>query len=157
MDWTQFQIAHFATHAILSTTHPAFSGVVLSLVRSDGTPQKGVLWLDDIYNLTMPVDLVVLSGCRTAEGRDVPGEGLEGLSRAFLIAGASGVIGSLWSVEDQRTSLLMEKFYRGLLARHMSVAAALRNAQRSLAHSQKTAAPYYWAGFSIQGAPPRPR
>ena len=150
-DWNNYAIAHFGVHALLNPDRPAFSGVVLTMVRPDGAPRNGVLWLNDIYSLHMPVNLVVLSGCRTANGREIPGEGLEGLSRAFFFAGARSVVGSLWSVEDSETSLLMQRFYRTLIQGKLSPAAALRRAQLATAGEAGTSAPYHWAGFTIQG------
>ncbi len=150
-DWSGFSIVHFGVHALLNTNRPAFSGVVLTMVKPDGAPQNGVLWLNDLYNLRMPVNLVVLSGCHTANGREIPGEGLEGLSRAFFFAGARSVVGSLWSVEDRETSLLMEKFYGNLIREKLSPAGALRRAQLATAKVASTSAPYYWAGFTVQG------
>ena len=150
-DWNHYEIAHFGVHALLNPDQPAFSGVVLTMVHPDGTPRSGVLWLNDIYNLRMPVNLVVLSGCRTANGREIPGEGLEGLSRAFFFAGARSVVGSLWSVEDRETGLLMQRFYRNLIQGKLLPAAALRRAQLATAGEAGTSAPFYWAGFTIQG------
>ena len=150
-DWSQFAAVHFGVHALTNPDRPAFSGVVLSMVRPDGAPQNGVLWLSSIYLLRMPVNLVVLSGCRTANGREVPGEGLEGLSRAFFSAGARTVVGSLWSVEDRETSLLMQRFYRNLIQAKMSPAAALRRAQIDTASDPATSAPFHWAEFTVQG------
>lgn len=152
-DWSRYSLAHFAAHALLNADHPDFSGVVLSMVRRDATPQDGVLWLHHIYSMRMPVSLVVLSGCRTASGQDVPGEGFASLSRAFFVAGAHRVIGSLWSVEDRSTERLMESFYRNLLSRRLPPAAALRAAQLSMVQSSDSSAPYFWAGFTLQGAP----
>jgi CHAT domain-containing protein len=150
-DWSQYAVVHFGVHALLNTERPAFSGVVLTMVDPNGAPRDGVLWLSDIYQLHIPVQLVVLSGCRTANGREVPGEGLEGLSRAFFLAGARTVMGSLWSVEDRETSLLMRRFYRNLIREGMGPAAALRKAQLATANAAGTAAPYFWAGFTVQG------
>ena len=150
-DWSHYEIVHFGVHALLNPEQPAFSGVVLTMVHPDGAPRNGVLWLNDIYTLHLPVNLVVLSGCRTANGREVPGEGLEGLSRAFFFAGARSVVGSLWSVEDSETSLLMQRFYRNLIRGKASPADALRHAQLATAREAGTSAPFYWAGFTIQG------
>jgi CHAT domain-containing protein/tetratricopeptide (TPR) repeat protein len=155
-DWSQYAVVHFGVHALLNTERPAFSGVVLTMVDPNGEPRDGVLWLNDIYQLHMPAKLVVLSGCRTANGREVPGEGLEGLSRAFFLAGARAVMGSLWSVEDRETSLLMQRFYRNLVRDGMGPAAALRKAQLSTAGAAGTTAPYFWAGFTVQGDGARP-
>jgi CHAT domain-containing protein/tetratricopeptide (TPR) repeat protein len=150
-DWSHYEVVHFGVHALLNPERPAFSGVVLTMVHPDGAPRNGVLWLSDIYALRMPVNLVVLSGCRTANGREIPGEGLEGLSRAFFFAGARSVVGSLWSVEDRETSLLMQRFYRNLVREKLSPAAALRRAQLATAGEATTSAPFHWAGFAIQG------
>jgi CHAT domain-containing protein len=150
-DWSHYEIAHFGVHALLNPERPAFSGVVLTMVHPDGVPRNGVLWLSDIYTLHMPVKLVVLSGCRTANGREIPGEGLEGLSHAFFFAGARSVVGSLWSVEDSETGLLMQGFYRNLIHGKLSPAAALRRAQLAIAGQAGTSAPFHWAGFTIQG------
>jgi len=150
--WASYGIAHFAVHALLEPAHPEFSGLALTMFRSDGTPQDGVLRLRDIDALDMPVDLVVLSGCRTLEGRDVPGEGLVGLYRAFLMSGAHAVLGSLWSIEDRATGRLMSELYANLFGHGLSTAEALRSAQLAFADSKDFSAPYYWAGFSIEGA-----
>jgi CHAT domain-containing protein len=150
-DWSRYAVVHFGVHALLNTEKPAFSGVVLTMVNPDGSPQNGVLWLSDIYSLHMPVNLVVLSGCHTANGREIPGEGLEGLSRAFFFAGAHSVVGSLWSVEDRETSLLMQRFYRNLIREKLSPAEAMRRAQLTTASVASTSAPYYWSGFTVQG------
>jgi CHAT domain-containing protein len=150
-NWSDYDVVHFGVHALLNPARPAFSGVVLTMVHPDGALENGVLWLSGIYALRMPVDLVVLSGCHTANGREVPGEGLEGLSRAFFFAGARSVVGSLWSVEDRETSILMQRFYRNMIRRKMSPAAALRRAQLDTAGDPATSAPFHWAGFAVQG------
>jgi CHAT domain-containing protein len=150
-DWSNYDVVHFGVHALLNPARPAFSGVVLTMVRRDGAPQNGVLWLSSIYALRMPVDLVVLSGCHTASGREIPGEGLEGLSRAFFFSGARSVVGSLWSVEDRETSILMQRFYRNLIQKKLPPAAALRLAQLDTARDSATSAPFHWAGFTVQG------
>jgi CHAT domain-containing protein len=107
--------------------------------------------MTDIYNRRLPVDLVVLSACRTALGADVQGEGLVGLTRGFMYAGARRVVASLWQIDDQATSQLMTRFYRHMLAGGERPAAALRAAQRELAADPRFSAPYFWAGFVIQG------
>ncbi len=150
-DWRHVAVAHFAVHTLLDADHPRLSGLVLSLYHRTGRRARGVLWLRNIYALHMPVDLVVLSSCRTLGGRDVPGEGLVGLFRAFLLAGAHAVLGTLWRVQDRPTARLMRLFYTNLLQRRMTPAAALRAAQRAMMHSKRYGAPYYWAGFSLQG------
>lgn len=147
----RYQIVHFATHSLLDNLHPEFSGIVLSLVDERGEPQDGFLRLNEIYNLKLNADLVVLSACQTALGKDVRGEGLVGLTRGFMYAGAPRVVASLWKVSDAATAELMSRFYRHMLNGGMRPAAALRAAQESLRQERQWAAPYYWAGFVIQG------
>jgi CHAT domain-containing protein/Tfp pilus assembly protein PilF len=146
-----YRIVHFATHGFLDNDHPELSGIVLSLVDQQGRPQNGFLRLHDIYNLDLPVDLVVLSACNTALGKDVRGEGLVGLTRGFMYAGAAGVVASLWKVDDEATAELMRHFYSGMFGDGLSPAAALRKAQLELAREKRWHSPYYWAGFVIQG------
>jgi tetratricopeptide (TPR) repeat protein len=150
-DWSRFTIAHFAAHAIVDVSRPEISGIALSTVDAAGHTQDGVLRMNDIYGLDMPVDLVVLSGCDTASGRDMDAEGVFSLSRAFFYAGAARVVASLWPVEDRATAAFMPEFYRALLVEHMSVASALRVAQQRLAQDSRWSSPYYWAGFVAQG------
>jgi CHAT domain-containing protein/Tfp pilus assembly protein PilF len=147
----QYRIVHFATHAVLNTENPALSGVMLSKVDVHGHPQDGFLRLDDIYGLRLPADLVVLSACRTALGREVRGEGLVGLTRGFFSAGARQVLVSLWPVEDRATAELMRRFYLEMLGRGRSSAAALREAQIAMWRDEGRRPAYYWAGFVLQG------
>jgi CHAT domain-containing protein/tetratricopeptide (TPR) repeat protein len=147
-----YRIVHLATHGLLNASHPDLSGIVLSLVDRRGRPQNGFLRLHDIYNLKLTSDLVVLSACQTALGRDIRGEGLVGLTRGFMYAGASRVVASLWRVDDRATSELMVHFYRGMLGpAHLPAAAALREAQTRVAKEARWRSPYYWAGFVLQG------
>lgn len=146
-----YRIVHFATHGIINNDRPELSGIVLSLIDSEGRSQNGFLRLHDIYNLHLPADLVVLSACSTGLGKDVRGEGLIGLTRGFMYAGASGVIASLWKVDDDATAELMKHFYEGMFKRNLSPAAALRESQLALSKQKRWQSPYYWAGFVIQG------
>ena len=145
------QYLHFATHAVLNAEHPALSGIVLSLVDEDGKPVDGFLKLEDIYRLRMRARLVVLSACQTGLGSDVKGEGLVGLTRGFLHAGANSVIASLWKVDDLATAEFMEEFYTGLLRDGLSPSAALQRAQSAMRRHPRWSSPYYWAAFSLQG------
>jgi CHAT domain-containing protein/Tfp pilus assembly protein PilF len=146
-----YRKVHFATHGLLDSRRPELSGLVLSLFDAKGQPQEGLLRLHDIYNLQLNADLVVLSACQTALGKEVRGEGLVGLTRGFMYAGAARVLASLWSVEDRATAKLMASFYRGMLQENLSPAAALRRAQLELSRDPNWESPYYWAGFSLQG------
>jgi CHAT domain-containing protein/tetratricopeptide (TPR) repeat protein len=149
---SSYRIVHFATHGLLNASRPELSGIVLSLVDRTGRPQNGFLTALDTYNLRLDADLVVLSGCRTALGRDVRGEGIIGLTRGFMYAGARGVLATLWPVDDAATAELMRAFYAGLLGeRKLSPPAALRAAQHRLRNDPRWRAPYYWAAFQLQG------
>lgn len=148
---SSYRIVHFATHGVLDSAHPALSGLVLSLVDERGASQDGFLHLNDIYNLRLGADLVVLSACQTALGKDVQGEGLVSLTRAFMYAGSPRVIASLWRVDDLATAELMKRFYRGVLLDGLGPAAALRAAQLEMSRDSRWSAPYYWAGFVMQG------
>lgn len=147
----QYQIVHFATHSLINNRHPELSGIVLSLVDEQGKPQDGFLRLHEIYNLKLGADLVVLSACQTALGKDIRGEGLIGLTRGFMYAGAPRVVATLWKVSDSATSELMSRFYQNMLRKGLSPAASLRAAQLSMRREKQWAAPYYWAGFVLQG------
>ncbi len=137
-----YRLVHFATHGILDADNPELSGLLLS---------DGFLRAHEIYRLSLPADLVVLSACRTALGREMRGEGLVGLTRGFLHAGARSVLVSLWEVEDRATAELMRRFYREMLKEGRPPAAALRAAQASLRREPGREAPYFWAGFVLQG------
>ncbi|HEU4835165.1 MAG TPA: CHAT domain-containing protein [Pyrinomonadaceae bacterium] len=147
----QYRIIHFATHALLNSQHPALSGIVLSLYDEQGRPIDGFVRAHEIYNLKLNADLVVLSACRTALGREIKGEGLVGLTRGFMYAGTPSVVASLWDVRDEATSELMSRFYEKMFKDRMKPAAALRAAQVSMWKERRWAAPYYWAGFILQG------
>jgi len=146
-----YRIVHFATHGILDNHHPELSGLVLSLVNKKGKAQDGFLKLQDIYSLKLPVELVVLSGCQTGLGEQINGEGLIGLTRGFMYAGASRVVASLWSVSDVATASLMADFYQAMERDGMRPASALRVAQIRMLKQKQWSFPYYWAGFEIQG------
>ena len=150
-DLQNYRIVHFATHGIINSRHAELSGIVLSLVDQDGKPQNGFLRLYDIYNMNLKADMVVLSACQTALGTEIKGEGLIGLTRAFMYGGASRVVASLWQTDDRATAVLMDRFYDSLLSKRMSGAAALRNAQISMWQDQRWREPRYWAAFTLQG------
>ena len=146
-----YRIVHFATHGLINNQQPELSGLVLSLVDQAGRPQDGFLRLHDIYNLRLSADLVVLSACRTALGREIRGEGLLGLARGFMYAGAPRIVASLWNVDDRATSELMKQFYTAMLKQGLPPAAALRRAQVEMWNAGRWRSPYYWAAFVMQG------
>jgi len=147
----QYRIVHFATHSVLNNEHPELSGVVLSLVDRAGQPQNGFLRLYDIYNLRLGADLVVLSACQTALGGEINGEGLIGLTRGFLYAGAPRVVATLWEIDDRTTAEVMKLFYERMLVRGERPAAAMRSAQLAMWKTRGWDAPYYWGAFTLQG------
>jgi CHAT domain-containing protein len=148
---SNYQIIHFATHALLNSEHPELSGLVLSLVDENGQPQDGFLRVNELYNMRLPANLVVLSACQTGLGKAIRGEGLIGLTRGFMYAGAQRVVASLWQVDDLATAELMKQFYTGMLKEKLPPGAALRSAQLSIMKEKRWSSPYYWAAFSLQG------
>ena len=150
-DLAKYRIVHFATHGVFNGDDPALSGLILSMFDKRGQPQDGFLRLHDIYDLRLPVDLVVLSACNTALGKPVKGEGLVGIVRGFMYAGASRVVASLWKVDDDATGALMANFYQEMLRNNRSPAAALRQAQLAMWRQEKWRPPFYWAAFALQG------
>jgi CHAT domain-containing protein len=150
-DLTQFAILHIATHGIFDPQRPERSGLLLSLYNREDQAQKGFLGLQDIYNLRAPVALVVLSACSTGLGKDVRGEGLIGVTRGFMYAGASSVVASLWKVDDESTGELMKQFYANMLQQRMTPAEALATAQNRIRSNPEWRSPHHWAAFTIQG------
>ncbi|HEU4712041.1 MAG TPA: CHAT domain-containing tetratricopeptide repeat protein [Pyrinomonadaceae bacterium] len=148
---SNYRYVHFATHGFLDTSRAGLSAIVLSLVDENGKPQDGFLRTHDIYNLKLPAELVVLSACETGLGKDVKGEGLEGLTRGFMYAGARRVVVSLWNVNDKATAALMQRLYVGILKNKQTPAAALRESQIAMLKVKQWQSPYYWAGFVMQG------
>jgi CHAT domain-containing protein/predicted negative regulator of RcsB-dependent stress response len=147
----RYAVIHFATHALIHPRNQALSGVVLSLVDERGQPVDGFVRVHDLYRLRLGADLVVLSGCRTATGKELRGEGLVGLVSAFMWAGSPRVVASYWDVKDQATAELMKRFYRAMLVEGRTPAAAMRAAQRSMKADARWQSPYYWAAFAVHG------
>jgi CHAT domain-containing protein/Tfp pilus assembly protein PilF len=150
-DLANYRVVHLATHALLNSKHPELSGLVFSLVDEQGRPQNGFLDLEDIYNMNLPAELVVLSACETGLGKEISGEGMVGLTRGFMYAGASRVMASLWKIDDRATAELMRHFYQAMVAQGMRPAAALRAAQLQMQRDKRWGSPYFWAAFQIQG------
>ena len=148
---SDYRFVHFATHGVVNQTLPSLSSVVLSLVDRAGRPRDGFVMLPDVYDMTLNAEVVVLSGCQTALGKDVRGEGPIGLARGFMYAGVPRVVASLWQVDDLATAELMRRFYRGVLVDGLTPAAALRAAQQRLAATRRWRSPYFWAPFILQG------
>lgn len=150
-DLSQYRYVHFATHGYLDSERPEFSALVLSLVNEKGAPQSGFLYANEVYNLKLPAEVVTLSACETGLGKEIKGEGLVGLTRGFMYAGAPRVVVSLWAVNDRATSELMARFYQKMLKENLRPAAALRAAQVEMSKDRRWNNPYYWAAFALQG------
>jgi CHAT domain-containing protein len=150
-DVRKYQILHFATHGFLDTEHPELSGIVLTMVDRSGAEKNGLMPLHDIYNLDLSAELTVLSACQTALGKDIKGEGMVGLTHSFISAGSKSVVASLWKVDDRATSILMADFYDSMLRQGMPTGAALRSAKLKMMQDKRWSAPYFWAGFVLQG------
>ena len=147
---SKFRYVHFATHGYLDSERPDLSAIVLSPWTSKGTRRMDFRALE-IYNLNLPAELVVLSACQTGLGKEIKGEGLVGLTRGFMYAGARRVVVSLWNVNDKATADLMAKFYEKMLKQGERPAAALRAAQVEMWKQKQWQSPYYWAAFTMQG------
>lgn len=150
-DLFAYRVVHFATHGLLDARHPQLSGLVLSRVNEQGAPRDGFLRLHDVYQMRLSADLVVLSGCETALGRNLRGEGIVGLTHGFFHAGAAQVLASLWPVRDKTTAELMQRFYHGLFQDGLTAAAALRQAQIAMWKERLWRPRFYWAPFVLQG------
>lgn len=147
----KYRMVHFATHGWINAETPRSSGLTLSMVDEQGRPQEGLLSLSDVYNLELKADLVILSGCDTALGREIRGEGLVGLTQGFFYAGSERVMASLWPVQDHATAELMKRFYGAMLQEKLPPAAALRSAQLAIRSDKNWQDPYFWAPFVLQG------
>jgi CHAT domain-containing protein len=145
------RIVHLATHGILNNEHPELSGVILSMIDQQGRVCDGFLALNAVYNLRLKADLVVLSACNTGLGKDIRGEGLVGLTRGFMYAGARRVVATSWQVNDIATSRLMSLFYKGMFKSGLQPTAALRAAQIEMWKTDRWKSPFFWAAFHIQG------
>lgn len=145
---SDYRILHFAAHGLIDDQKPARSSIVLTL---DNDPaEDGFLQMREILNLKLNADLVVLSSCQTGLGQFIRGEGIEGLSRAFFYGGASSVLMSLWTVNDQVAAQLMERFYLHLKS-SQTQAEALRAVKLEMIDSSVVSHPYYWAAFILSG------
>ena len=149
-DIQNYRVVHIATHGVLDAMRPQFSGLVLSLVGNKND-DDGYLRTSEIFNLKLGAPLVMLSACESGLGKVKRGEGVTGLSRAFMYAGATTVGVTLWSVADKPTAELMTDFYQRLLGPNPSASEAIREAQLAMISGKKYSAPFYWAPFVLVG------
>jgi CHAT domain-containing protein len=145
-----YRVLHVATHGILDAQRPQFSGLVLSLVGNKND-DDGFLRTNEVFNLKLGAPLVMLSACESGLGKVQRGEGVIGLTRAFMYAGAPTVGVTLWSVADKPTAELMTDFYQHLLGPNASPSSAMREAQLAMISGKKYSAPFYWAPFVLVG------
>ncbi len=149
---SQYRYVHFAAHALIDEERPARSGIVLSVAAD--SKEDGALQMSEVMRLKLNADLVTLSACRTGLGQLLKGEGMIGLTRAFLYAGSESVVVSLWNVNDIATATLMKEFYKNL-RQGLAKDEALRQAKLELIRGRQQAwrHPYYWAAFVLVGDP----
>lgn len=150
-DLKNYKIIHFATHGVLDEKHPDLSGIVMSRYDEDGKQNEAFIRAQDIYGLNVNADLIVLSACNSGTGKEVRGEGVVGLSSAFLSAGARSVVSSLWKVDDKATEKMMREFYSAMAGGDMTVSQALRAAQLKMIQDPQYNSPFYWAAFTVHG------
>ena len=143
-----FRTLHFATHGLIDEERPQFSSIYLNPGTAD---EDGFLTMREVFDLKLNSDLVVLSACKTGLGRNVRGEGVMGLARAFFCAGTSSVVVSLWSVDDSSTAQFMTAFYSARKIRNMSKSAALKMARATMIKDKTYSHPYYWSPFILIG------
>jgi len=141
----QFRYIHFATHGTFDAEKPLSSGLLLS----GDNENDGTLTVGELYDLRLPADLVTLSACETALGKVANGDDVVGFTRGFLYAGTSSIVSSLWKVDDQATSILMQQFYKSL--KENDKRSALRTAQLMVKDTYNSH-PYFWAAFQITGS-----
>ncbi len=146
-----YGVVHFATHGVLNDQHPELSAVITSLLDERGQFQDGFLRAQDVFGMNVRAEVVVLSACETALGKMLRGEGITGLVRAFIHAGADTVVASKWKVDDVATQELMAEFYRQLLVEGADPAGALREAQLKLFRGKASRAPFFWGAFEVHG------
>jgi CHAT domain-containing protein/Tfp pilus assembly protein PilF len=146
----QYKNLHFASHGSINESRPQLSALVLS---SSKGKEDGYLTMREVFDLNLHADLVVLSACKTGLGSQVRGEGVTGLYRAFLCAGTSSVLVSLWNVSDKSAADLMTSFYRNMEKAGMSKSAALKKARMEMISRKGYSHPYYWSAFILIGNP----
>jgi len=143
----RWRAVHFACHGLIDPARPVLS----SLALSPGPDDDGHLRCLELFGMSIPADLVVLSACETAKGTVYQAEGVVGFVRAFMMAGAPRVIVSLWKVDDAATRALMEKFYALWKDSKMPAATALKRAQAFVRSQERWKHPYFWAAWQLWG------
>jgi CHAT domain-containing protein/Flp pilus assembly protein TadD len=154
LDTTSSRAVHLATHGLVNPAEPATSSVVLC--PDSAGIEDGYLRTMEILAISTDAGLVVVSACESGRGRVSRGEGVVGLSRAFIASGAGGVVASLWAVSDESTSVLMSEFYKYMLSRKRPAGNSLREAKLALIDDERYAHPFYWSAFIFIGTDQSP-
>jgi CHAT domain-containing protein/tetratricopeptide (TPR) repeat protein len=144
-----YRLLHFAAHGIINEDQSEFSSLVLTM-EEDGQ-EDGFLMMREVFDLKLNADLVTLSACRTALGQRLRGEGIQSLARAFLYAGTSSVLVSLWDVSDKSTAALMKRVYVNMKENRTNKTAAVSKAKLKMIEDGTYSHPYYWAPFVLIG------
>jgi CHAT domain-containing protein len=152
LDWSAYRYIHIATHGVVDAQVPELSALVLGSYDARGKVADGAVRVADISLQTLAADVVVLSGCETALGKEVRSEGLVGLASTMLARGARAVVASLWPVPDESGARLMTEFYRHLLKDSLSPETALGDAMQSVVSRDRSADPALWAAFQVSVA-----
>ena len=140
-----------ATHATANDTYPDYS--YLAFAQAEDSNQSNILYIKDLYNMSLNADMVTLSACETGIGQLKNGQGMLSLSKGFNYAGAKSIVNTLWNINDKSTVKLMEYFYEGL-SKGYSKPEALRLAKLKYLETTEDDLlkhPYYWAAFRVSG------
>lgn len=141
-DLRRYDLLHLAVHAEVSPLDPSLTALLMS---------DGAISLPEIFNLSLRARLVVLSACRTATGETLAGEGMSSLARAFLYAGSTSIVASLWDIEDRSAAEFMQRFYSNLFAGKASPAEAVRAAEEEMRRASTWRDVRHWAAFVHYG------
>jgi CHAT domain-containing protein len=150
-DLSRFRVIEFATHTIISDSNAEASGIALSMVTRGGVPRAGFVNATELASLKIRSELVVLSGCETALGPSIRGEGLVSLARPLFVAGTRAVLATLWRSDDQASSEFMRLYYGALFGAHQPPATALRTAQQAMWKNTRWRDPSFWAAYVLVG------
>ena len=149
LDWARYRIIHLASHGMVDASMPQLSALVLGAFDERGQRVEQSLRVADLAALNLNAEVVALSACDTALGREIVGEGSMGLASTAIARGAGAVLASLWQAPDEMAARLMTEFYRGILIRRSAPAAALGTAMRAILAADREADPGLWAAFQL--------
>ena len=149
IDWSKYRIIHLASHATVDAAMPQLSALLLGAYDERGQRVEQAVRAVDLESLTLHADIVALSACDTALGRDIVGEGAVGLASTTLARGAGTVLASLWPSSEEISSRLMTEFYRGVLIGRRSPSNALGSAMRTMLGRNSRADPAFWAVYQL--------